>query len=454
MIKKLVRATAIVILSAIAVAVVFGAGFATGHVATVGFPAAEVLPLLGGGAVNAPTAGSGGTPDDLTPKFAPFWEAWALVHQEYVDQPVDDQALAYGAIKGMLAALGDAHTGYSTPAESKIMLSDASGELEGIGAEVDISGDYLKIIAPLPGSPAEEKGILAGDLIIEVDGEDIRGQDLFTVIGKVRGPAGTTVHLTILRDGEPEPLEFDIVRAKIIIPSVESKMLDGGIAYVKINGFGDTTTAELKTQLKSLMSQNPKGVILDLRGNPGGYRDTAVEVVSQFIGEGTVLIQQYGDGREETFEAKPGGQATDVPLAVLIDKGSASASEIVAGAIQDFKRGTIVGEQSYGKGTVQDWRPLTGDQGTVRITIARWLTPDGRSINKKGIMPDVEVIMTRADREAKFDPQLDAAVRLLKGESVGLGILELSFGIFRAFPKLEIVGEWQCCQRIFGAPSG
>ena len=199
-------------------------------------------------------------------------------------------------------------------------------------------------------------------------------------------------------------------------------MLDGGIAYVKINSFGDKTTAELKAQLKSLMSQDPKGVVLDLRGNPGGYRDTAVEVVSQFIGQGTVLIQKYGDGREETFDAKPGGQATDVPLAVLIDKGSASASEIVAGAIQDFKRGTIVGEQSYGKGTVQDWRPLTGDQGTVRITIARWLTPDGRSINKQGIAPDVEVIMTRADRDAKLDPQLDAAVRLLKGEPVGLAV--------------------------------
>jgi carboxyl-terminal processing protease len=212
------------------------------------------------------------------------------------------------------------------------------------------------------------------------------------------------------------------VRAKIVIPSVESKMLDGGIAYVKINGFGEKTTSELKAQLKSLMSQNPKGVVLDLRGNPGGYRDTAVEVVSQFIGEGTVLIQQYGDGREETFEAKPGGLATDVPLAVLIDKGSASASEIVAGAIQDFKLGTIVGEQSYGKGTVQDWRPLTGDQGTVRITIARWLTPDGRSINKQGIAPDVEVIMTRADRDAKLDPQLDAAVRLLTGEPVGLAV--------------------------------
>lgn len=422
MIKKLFRVTAITVLSLIAIAVIFGAGFATGHVAAFGFSTTEVLPLLSGGTVKAPTAEQGGTPDDLTPKFAPFWEAWTLVHQEYVDQPVDDQALAYGAIKGMLGALGDAHTGYSTPAESKIMLSDASGELEGIGAEVDTSGDYLKIIAPLPGSPAEQKGILAGDLIIEVNGEDIRGQDLFTVIGKVRGPAGTTVHLTIIREGETAPLEFDIVRAKIVIPSVESKMLDGGIAYVKINSFGDTTTSELKTQLKSLMSHSPKGVVLDLRGNPGGYRDTAVEVVSQFIGKGTVLIQQYGDGREETFEAKSGGLATDVPLAVLIDKGSASASEIVAGAIQDYKRGTLVGELSYGKGTVQDWRPLTGDQGMVRITIARWLTPDGRSINKKGITPDVEVTMTRADRDAKLDPQLDAAVRLLNGEPVGLAV--------------------------------
>jgi carboxyl-terminal processing protease len=276
----------------------------------------------------------------------------------------------------------------------------------------------VEIVSPLPGSPAEAAGILPGDLIIGVDGEDTTGQDLFTVITKVRGPAGTTVRLKIIREGETEPLEFEIVRAKITIPSVESKMLDGQIGYVRVNSFGDKTVSELKTQLKALMDENPKGLILDLRGNPGGYRDAAIDVASQFIGDGTIMIQRYGDGHQEVFDATKGGLATDVPLVVLVNRGSASASEIVAGAIQDRKRGTVLGEQSYGKGTVQDWRPLSHDQGSVRITIARWLTPDERSIDKVGITPDVEVKLTKEDRAARLDPQLDAAVQLLAGETM------------------------------------
>ncbi len=407
---------------------VFAAGFMVGHITAFGAGPLAGIPFLGGGPTTAAQPNQGGTPADLAQKFAPFWEAWALVHKNYVDQPVDDQALAYGAIKGMLQALGDKHTGYSTPAESAILLSDTSGELEGIGAEVDTSGDFLKVVSPLPGSPALKAGILAGDIIIKVNNEDVSGQDGFTVISKVRGKAGTTVHLTIMRQGEPDPLEFDIVRAKITIPSVESKMLDGQIGYVKINSFGEKTSADLKTQVQALMSQNIKGLVLDLRGNPGGLRDTAVEVLSQFIDSGTVLIQRYGDGREETFTAQPGGLATKVPLVVLVDKGSASASEIVAGAIQDYHRGTIMGEQSYGKGTVQTWQPLPNDQGTVRITIARWLTPNGRSINNVGITPDTVVKLTKADRDAGRDPQLDAAVQALSGGPSGLAIRWL-FGL-------------------------
>lgn len=408
---------------AIAFAVgVFAAGFMAGHITAFGAGPLAGVSFLGGGPSTATQPNQGGTPADLAQKFAPFWEAWALVHEDFVDQPVDDQALAYGAIKGMLQALGDKHTGYSTPAESAILLSDSSGELEGIGAEVDTSGDFLKVISPLPGSPALKAGILAGDIIIEVDNEDVAGQDGFTVISKVRGKAGTTVHLTIVREGEAEPLEFDIVRARITIPSVEGKMLDGQIGYVKINSFGEKTTPELEAQLQALMSQNVKGLVLDLRGNPGGFRDTAVEVLSQFIDNGTVLIQRYGDGREETFTAQPGGLATQVPLVVLIDIGSASASEIVAGTIQDYHRGTIIGEQSYGKGTVQTWQPLANDQGTVRITIARWLTPNGRSIHNVGITPDTVVKLTKADRDAGRDPQLDAAVQTLSGGPGGLAI--------------------------------
>ncbi len=412
---KLFRSLLIGGLIALFAAGLFSAGFVVGH-----NTAFSRLPFVGGGLVASTGPDQGGTPAELTDKFTPFWEAWSLVHQEYVDQPVDDQALAYGAIKGMLAALGDRHTGYSTPAESDILFSDTAGELEGIGAEVSAKGDFVEIISPLPGSPAETAGILPGDLITKVDGEDIGGQDLFTVISKVRGKAGTSVQLTIVRENEPEPLEFDITRAKITIASVESKMLDGGIGYVKINNFGEKTTSELKSQLQALMAQSPSGLVLDLRGNPGGLRDTAVEVISQFVSGGKAMIQRYGDGHEEVFDVQPGGLATDIPLVVLINKGSASASEIVAGAIQDYGRGQIVGEQSYGKGTVQNWQPLASNQGSVRITVARWLTPDGRSIDKKGITPNVEVKLTKEDRTANLDPQLDSAVRLLTSDTAGV----------------------------------
>lgn len=397
---KLIRLTLIGFLVLAFGAGLFGAGFFFGHTTARNSLVAEA-------------SSQANTPSTLGDKFAPFWEAWALVHEEYVDQPVDDQKLAYGAVKGMLQALGDRHTGYSTPAESKILFSDAAGELEGIGAEVDASGDYLKVVSPLPGSPAEQAGVLPGDTIVKVDGEDIGGQDGFTVISKVRGPAGTTVHLTIFREGESDLLEFNIIRAKITLPSVESKVLAGNIAYVKINNFGDKTTSELKTQLQALMLQTPRGLVLDLRGNPGGYRDAAIDVISQFVSDGTAMIQRYGDGREEVFKVSAGGQATDIPMVVLVNQGSASASEIVAGAIQDYKRGKVIGEQSYGKGTVQDWRPLSNNQGSVRITIARWLTPDGRSIDKLGITPDFEVRLTKEDRAAKRDPQLDAALHEL-----------------------------------------
>lgn len=388
----------------------FSGGFFAGHyAATTG-----LVPALAGAPLGTAN-GQGGTPADLTQQFSPFWEAWALVHKEYVNQPVDDQKLAYGAIKGMLQALGDNHTGYDTPTESAILFSDASGELEGIGAEVSAKGDFVEIVSPMPGSPAEAAGILPGDLIMGVDGEETIGQDLFTVISKVRGPAGSTVILTIARAGEADPLEFTIVRAKITIPSVESKMLKGGIAYLKINQFGEQTTAELKAQLETLMANKPTGLILDLRNNPGGYRDAAITVASQFIDSGPIMFQRYGDGRQETFEAETGGLALNVPLIVLVNKGSASASEIIAGAIQDYNRGQVVGEQSYGKGTVQDWRRLSNDQGSVRLTIARWLTPQERSIDQVGITPDVIVELTKKDREAKLDPQLDKAVALLNG---------------------------------------
>jgi carboxyl-terminal processing protease len=364
------------------------------------------------GPFTAPAAA--GTPSELEVMFRPFWQAWDIVHRDFADQPVDDAALMQGAIRGMLQALGDPHTAYLTPEEAELASTYLDGELEGIGALVETSGDRARIVSPLPGSPAEAAGLLPGDLILTIDGDDIADQTLVTIVGKVRGPAGSVVILEIEREGEPEPLTFTIVRAKIIIPSVESRMLESGVGYVKINDFGEKTDSELRQQLRDLLTQEPRGLVLDLRGNPGGYLTTAIDVASEFIPNGVVMLERFGDGAEKTYRAQSGGVAADLPLVVLIDKGSASASEIVAGAVQDRERGLVVGEPSYGKGSVQIPRQLSGENGgELRVTIARWLTPNGHWIHGEGITPDVVVERTAEDRAAGRDPQLEKAIELL-----------------------------------------
>jgi carboxyl-terminal processing protease len=384
----------------------FVAGYATAH------QSFSLPGFLGGGQANSQNTG---TPADLQTKFVSFWEAWNIVHKDYVDQPLDDTKLMRGAISGMIQSLGDPHSSYMDPTQYEFFQTALGGELEGIGAMVEQAGDYVRIVSPFPGSPAEAAGLHPEDLIVKVDDTDITGMDYLAVVKLVRGPAGSKVHLTIQRKGEDKPLEFDIVRAKITIPSVESKMLDGNVGYVKINDFGEKTASELRDQLQTLLAQKPVGLVLDLRGNPGGYLETGIAVASQFIADGVVVRERYGDGHEKSYDAAGGGLATKIPLVVLINKGSASASEIVAGAIQDTKRGTILGETSYGKGSVQTLEQLSGDNGVVRVTIARWLTPTGRSIHKLGITPDVTVALTDDDRAAQRDPQLDKAVNLLKG---------------------------------------
>ncbi len=345
--------------------------------------------------------------------FAPFWEAWQYVHEQYVDQPVDDTLLMQGAINGMLASLGDEHTGYMTPDEYVEATTPLDGSYEGIGAYVDVSGEYLTVISPMPGSPAEEAGLKPGDAVIKINGEDVTGQDPSVVLKSVKGPAGTDVTLTIQRPETEDPFDVTITRKSITLASVTSEMLDGNIAYIALNTFGEDTTTELKAALKILLAQDPKGLILDLRYNSGGYLDTAIEVVSQFIPEGTVMIEQEGTGEEIVYTAEPGGLATKIPLVVLVNEGSASASEITAGAIQDLGRGTLVGVTTYGKGSVQIWTPLEDNQGAVRITVARWLTPNRRQINEIGITPDVIVEYTQADVDANIDPQLQKAIEIL-----------------------------------------
>ena len=355
-----------------------------------------------------------GTPLDLQKSFEPFWQAWDLVHDQYVDQPVDDQLLMRGAIKGMLESLGDPHTSYLDPEQQKILNTQLQGEdqYEGIGAWVDTSSDYLTIISPMPESPAKKAGLKTGDKIIAIDGEDMTGLDGEVVRKKVLGPAGSTVTLTILREGG-EPFDAQVTRASITVPSLDSRMLDDKIGYIHLYVFGDKTTDDLRAALKELLAQNPKGLILDVRYNGGGYLETAIGVVSEFIGDGTVMFEEYGDRTRKSFEARKGGLATDIPLVVLVNEGSASASEIVAGAIQDRQRGQLVGVKTFGKGSVQIPSELKDNQGAVRITIARWLTPGGRTIHEVGLEPDVVVEITEEDQNADRDPQLEKAIELL-----------------------------------------
>ncbi len=416
---KLIKYAFIGLVALMLLAGTFTGGLAVGYFASASnlFPAMESpisSPILPDVPLSTPEGANEGTPADLQTLFKPFWEAWELVHNQYVDQPVDDVALMQGAIRGMLASLGDQHTSYMDPQEFTDANAGLEGTYEGIGAYVDTSGEYLTIISPIKNSPAEAVGLRPGDRIIAIDGEDMTGIQPELARRRVLGPAGTVVKLTVVREGEEEPLIFEITRAKIVVASVEHEMFENGIGYVKINTFGDTTSSELRRALEEIMASKPRGLVLDMRNNGGGYLQTAVEVASQFIPEGVVLIERYGDGREDTYDARSGGLATDIPLVVLVNQGTASASEIVAGAIQDYERGKLVGMTTFGKGSVQIWNPLSDNQGAVRVTIAKWLTPLERTIHEVGLAPDFEVDLTEEDFEAERDPQLDKAIEVLE----------------------------------------
>jgi carboxyl-terminal processing protease len=356
------------------------------------------------------------TPQTTEEIFAPFWESWDIVHQDFIDQPVDDVELMRGAIRGMLESLGDKHTSYMDPVEFEQANQPLNGSYEGIGAWVDTTGDRLTIISPMPGSPAEKAGLQPEDQIIAIDGNDVTNLTPELVLRQVLGPANTQVTLTIQRKDQVEPFDVTITRAKIELFSVYGEMVEGeNIAYVQLVTFGEQTHKELREKLEELLAQNPDGLILDLRYNGGGYLDTAIDVLSEFVPKDQlVMIEDYGNGERDMFYSRGNGLATEIPLVVLVNEGSASASEITAGAIQDLKRGQLVGVTTFGKGSVQNWIPLTNNQGAVRVTIARWYTPNEQQIHEVGITPDFTVEITEKDIEDNVDPQLNKAIELLK----------------------------------------
>ncbi|NMC30594.1 MAG: S41 family peptidase [Pelolinea sp.] len=352
---------------------------------------------------------------ELATLFSPFFEAWNIIHEQYIDQPVDDVKLMQSAIGGMMEGLGDKHSSYMDPETYQQVNAPLMGSYTGIGAWVDTSGESLVIIAPMPGSPAEAAGILSGDTVIAIDGKDMTGVDPNVVLQSILGPADTKVTLTITREGVDQPLEITITRATIEIPVIEYEMLDNNIGYIYLSQFSVNAGEEVRKALNDLMAQNPQGLILDLRDNTGGFLDAAFDVTSAFIEVGPIMIEETGDGAKQTYSAYGNAIAPDIPLVVLVNGGSASASEITAGAIQDRGRGMLVGTTTYGKGSVQNWIELEGDNGAIRVTIARWLTPNGKQINDIGLTPDVVVDYTQADADAGIDPQREKAIEILLG---------------------------------------
>ena len=356
------------------------------------------------------------TPDEAKEAFAPFWETWELVHARYYDLPVDDDLLTEGAIDGMLAVLGDDHTRYLSPRDEEAARQSMSGEFQGIGAEVEGRDGFITVVSPIDGSPAEAAGLRPGDRLLEANGVDLIGMDVSEAAALVRGPAGTAVLLLIQRGDEQ--FELEIIRDVVALKSVRSEILEDNIAYLRLSRFGDQSDEELSEELEELMNANPSGLILDLRRNPGGGLNTAVDIADEFLPQGIVLIEEFGNESQRLHESTDKGLAEEIPLVVLIDEGSASASEVLAGAIQDEQRGILIGQTSFGKGTVQTWQGLSNGGG-VRLTIARWLTPDETWVHKEGLDPDYFIPLPEFDEDVEFeDTQLQAAVDFLLGEEI------------------------------------
>jgi carboxyl-terminal processing protease len=358
---------------------------------------------------------------DEQQRFKIFWETWQVVERDFYDKSqIDHQKLIYGAIKGMVDAVGDPYTVYQTPAQRELSDTDLRGSFDGIGIQVDMKDNRLTVVAPIEGSPAEAAGFRPGDVVLAVDGKSLSGKTLNDTVGLIRGQRGTPVTLTVLRPDTTEPLEITVVRAEIKLKSVRARMMDDQIGYVRISSFSANTGTEIANGVKELVGQQARGIVLDLRNNPGGYLSTSVEAAAQFVDPGTVVLyQQSGNGDRKTYRTEGGGTASQVPIVVLVNKGSASASEILAGALRDNGRAILVGEKTFGKGTVQNVHELS-DKSGLRVTTAQWLTPSENPIQGVGLSPDRVVEMpatatisseaTRAE-----DPQLDAAVRHLLG---------------------------------------
>lgn len=326
-----------------------------------------------------------------TVSFDQFWEVWKKVQEKYVYQPVTSTDLFYGSMVGMVAALKDPYSVYMPPTKAEEFKRDLSGEFFGIGAEIGLKDNKITVIAPLPDSPAEKAGLKAGDVVVMVDGKDIAGKPVDEVISQIRGPKGTVVTLSIVKAGTDIPKEVKITRGVITVPTVTWNMKANSIAYIRISYFNDTTWNEWDKAVKEIQAKKPKGVILDLRSNPGGYLDTSVKVASEWVQSGVIVYERLNGGVNDQYAADVGKHRfAGIPTIVLVDEGTASGSEIVSGALQDYGVATLIGNKTFGKGSVQDFEYFP-DGSALKLTIAEWLTPKERHINKVGIEPDEKI---------------------------------------------------------------
>lgn len=344
-----------------------------------------------------------------------FWRSWDLLKSKYVDtKSLDDTKMMEGAIKGVFAETGDPYTTFLDAEENKQLEADISGNFEGIGAEIGVRDKILTVIAPLPDSPAQKAGLRAGDKILKVNDEETSQMTIDEAVKKMHGAKGTNVVLTIFREGEQDTKQITITRDRIDVKSVMVEYKEGNVAYVKLSRFGEETTRDFEIISQEMQKRNVSGIILDMRNNPGGLLQTAVDLSGKFLEKGSMVVsEEYGNGKKNIDKTIGRGELKTVPIVVLVNEGSASAAEILAGALKDNRHVTLVGKKTFGKGSVQELIPLSKGSA-AKITVAKWYTPSGKGINKEGITPDVEVELSNEDFDANRDPQLDKALELIK----------------------------------------
>lgn len=349
-----------------------------------------------------------------------FFQVWETLDGRFVSStttdPQTDEERVWGAIQGLVESYGDPYTVFMPPEEAELFESDIAGEFGGIGMEVGMRDDVVTVIAPLPNTPAERAGIRTGDVLVRIDGVSADSMNVDEAVLAIRGEPGTEVKLTLFREGETELLELTLTREVINIPTLETEEKDG-VFIIKLYNFSANSESAMQDALRAFMTSGKKDLVIDLRGNPGGYLQSAVSIASYFLPTGKVIVREnFGEGKEEHIYRSMGRDLTryrDIDLAILVNEGSASASEILAGALKEHGVATLVGKHTFGKGSVQELIDLPGGS-SLKVTIARWLTPNGISISEGGLKPDIEVEFTEEDVTAGRDPQLDAALKAVK----------------------------------------